>query len=83
MIPKSKCLDCKQLLWDNMPIQQPSKGDISICAYCGCIMEFTVNLNLKRPLEITKEAAEASYLVKTMLAVGISPQEFYKKNYSN
>lgn len=45
-IPKSHCLSCKTLLWDDEPPVQPKSGYPAICIFCGNIMKYDNNLNL-------------------------------------
>lgn len=64
MIPKSKCLDCKKDLWDDLPPYQPKKGDSCVCIFCGCMMEFNKVLKLIHPKELTHQMKEISTIIK-------------------
>ncbi len=73
MIPKSKCLECKKYLWDDLPPVQPKNGDKAICIFCGCMMEFNKKLQLLPLKKITPETQEASTLIKLLNMAKANP----------
>ena len=81
MIPKSNCLDCKKLLWDDYPQVQPVKGSGCVCIFCGCIMEFDKDLKLIRPKKITESLKELSTFTKLLLQIGIIPESFFSRKH--
>ena len=66
MIPKSNCIECKKILWDDLPSFQPKKGNLAICVFCGCIMEFDHKLILVQASYKTQIAKENSTLIKLL-----------------
>ena len=77
MIPKINCLDCNHALYDNKTETKVECGDVFICVYCGCIMEFNKNLKPKRPKQITSKMVEASLAVKGILDMGLDPEQVF------
>lgn len=72
-IPRSKCLECKKYLWDDIPPIQPQRGCPVICVFCGCMMEFGKKLQLTTNKKITKEMNEASSIIKFLNATKSNP----------
>ncbi len=72
MIPKSECLNCQKLLWDNEPDKKPEDGMCAICVFCGEVMQFDKDLNLIHvdELLIPKEVKILSALVRLSLKTG-------------
>lgn len=72
------CVHCKHILEAHAPMDnsnnEPSKGDITICAYCGTIMQFIVNreslcVEKITDLELSEMKKEQSALFLSLMAV--------------
>lgn len=72
-IPKSKCLECKKYLWDELPSRPPDIGGLVVCVFCGHMMEFGNKLQLIKTKKIHEEAKEASLIIKILNALKSNP----------
>jgi DNA-directed RNA polymerase subunit RPC12/RpoP len=63
-IPKSLCMNCFTVLYDNNTPLQVKKGDAAICEYCGHMMLFDKNLKLVTDNNPDKKSIAASMMVK-------------------
>jgi hypothetical protein len=68
-IPKSLCISCFTVLYDDNPPVQPKEGDTCVCVYCGHIMQFDKDLKVRNATNPTKLAMQASALTKLTNAI--------------
>ena len=78
MIPKTNCLKCNALLWDDNPIQPVKKGDYVLCIYCGNPAVFDKNLKLKTPKKIPIDIYLKSIAIKQAISNGLNMDQIIK-----
>lgn len=62
-----KCVRCGHLLDCATSIEgtpSPQEGDVTVCAYCNCVMEYTEGLRLKEASAETLAMIDLTHLQK-------------------
>lgn len=74
MLPENRCVLCHGILNAATMVDgvdDPAVGDVSICVYCGNVMVFDDDMNLRA---MTKKEAELIYNNETVLKAVVAIQ---------